>query len=131
MAYIHSALEKLNLSGYDLIGEPTTAEEFLQAYKKHTGVNNGVIVSSSVTSFDEIGVTWEDIVAKIQEVEEAAPLNALRTARDKLLKSTDWVAGEDVPQSLKDIWYPYRQALRDITNTYTSLENVVWPVKPE
>jgi hypothetical protein len=25
----------------------------------------------------------------------------------------------------------YRQALRDITDTYTSLEDVVWPEKPE
>jgi hypothetical protein len=25
----------------------------------------------------------------------------------------------------------YRQALRDITDTYTSLEDVVWPTKPE
>jgi len=24
----------------------------------------------------------------------------------------------------------YRQALRDITETYTSLDDVVWPVKP-
>lgn len=24
----------------------------------------------------------------------------------------------------------YRQALRDITNTYTSLDDVVWPTKP-
>jgi hypothetical protein len=25
----------------------------------------------------------------------------------------------------------YRQALRDITETYTSLDDVVWPTKPE
>jgi len=25
----------------------------------------------------------------------------------------------------------YRQALRDITETYTSLDDVVWPVMPE
>jgi hypothetical protein len=25
----------------------------------------------------------------------------------------------------------YRQALRDITNLYSSLDEVVWPVKPQ
>jgi len=25
----------------------------------------------------------------------------------------------------------YRQALRDITDSYASLDDVVWPVKPE
>ncbi len=27
-------------------------------------------------------------------------------------------------------WKTYRQALRDITNDYTSLDDVVWPEKP-
>ena len=57
--------------------------------------------------------------------------NVLRSERDEKMRETDWVSGEDVPQSLKDIWYPYRQALRDITDHYSSLEEVVWPDKPE
>ena len=48
-----------------------------------------------------------------------------------MIKETDWVAGEDVPQSIKDNWYPYRQALRDITESYSSLDDVVWPTKPQ
>ena len=60
-----------------------------------------------------------------------ANLELVRQERNKLLLETDWVSGTDVPQSLKDVWNPYRQALRDITNTYSSLEDVVWPVKPE
>ena len=35
--------------------------------------------------------------------------------------------GESVPEE----WVTYRQALRDITESYTSLEDVVWPTKPE
>lgn len=58
-------------------------------------------------------------------------LNQLRAKRDELLAETDWVAGSDVPQTLKDKWMPYRQALRDITNTYQSLETAVFPTKPE
>jgi len=58
-------------------------------------------------------------------------LDELRLKRNELLSETDWVSGDDVPQNLKDNLYPYRQALRDITNTYTSLDDVVWPIKPQ
>ena len=60
-------------------------------------------------------------------------MQELRDARSMFLRDTDWVVtkametGEPVPQK----WQDYRQALRDITNTYSSLEEVVWPEKPE
>jgi hypothetical protein len=53
----------------------------------------------------------------------------VRAKRDTLLKECDWVSGEDVPQSIKDTWFPYRQALRDITNQEDP-DNIVWPEKP-
>ena len=53
----------------------------------------------------------------------------IRSYRDSLLKECDWVSGEDVPQAIKDKWYPYRQALRDITNQ-EDLDNITWPEKP-
>ena len=75
---------------------------------------------------EELGMTDEEATVAHAE----GLLNMLRAERDELIKTTDWVAGEDVPQAIKDKWYPYRQALRDITNKYTSLEDVVWPEKP-
>jgi hypothetical protein len=53
-----------------------------------------------------------------------------RKMRDMLLKETDWVSGEDTPQSIKDTWFPYRQALRDITTQEGWPLNIVWPEKP-
>ena len=76
---------------------------------------------------DYLGMTDEESAACHAE----GLLNELRHERDELIKQTDWVAGTDVPQSIKDKWNPYRQALRDITNSYSSLEDVVWPDKPE
>ncbi len=32
---------------------------------------------------------------------------------------------------MSDTRTAYRQSLRDITTTYTSLDDVVWPTKPE
>ena len=60
--------------------------------------------------------------------------------RDAKLKKTDWSQGADVPQTLKDSYTTYRQALRDmpannssatITDNNMTLANVTWPTEPE
>jgi len=55
----------------------------------------------------------------------------LRNKRNEMLAETDWTQAEDIPQAIRDNWKPYRQSLRDITDTYSSLNDVVWPTKPE
>ena len=55
-------------------------------------------------------------------------LNSLRGYRNGKLAETDWMANSDVTMS--DAWKTYRQALRDITNTYKNEREVVWPTKP-
>ena len=54
----------------------------------------------------------------------------LREQRDALLKDTDWTANSDVTMS--DAMRTYRQALRDITNTYQSMndDGFAFPTKP-
>ena len=55
----------------------------------------------------------------------------LRQKRDRLLAETDYLALSD--QTLSTEMTTYRQALRDITNGLTTVEdvnNVVWPTKP-
>ena len=59
-----------------------------------------------------------------------ANLEMIRNERNVLLAETDWISGEDIPQTIKDAWFPYRQALRDITQTYSVYDDVVWPTKP-
>jgi hypothetical protein len=53
----------------------------------------------------------------------------LRKERDYLISLTDWWVLPDRTPTQAQL--DYRQALRDITDTYTSLDDVVWPVKPE
>jgi len=57
--------------------------------------------------------------------------NELRAERDIRLAKCDWAGSYDVSDSIKAVYAPYRQALRDITKTYSSCEDVVWPIKPE
>lgn len=57
-----------------------------------------------------------------------ADMNDLRTERNQRLANTDWWASSDLTMTQDQI--DYRQALRDITEAYTSLDDVVWPTMP-
>ena len=70
----------------------------------------------NVVSYDEAAVTTE------------ANMMALRTERNQRLANTDWWASSDLTMTAAQT--AYRQALRDITETYTSLDDVVWPEEP-
>lgn len=56
-------------------------------------------------------------------------LYCLRGKRDVLLQNTDVWALSD--RTMTQAQIDYRQALRDITDSYSSLDNVVWPTKPQ
>lgn len=57
-------------------------------------------------------------------------LEHLRIIRNLRLGETDYWALSDT-SAMTQAQIDYRQALRDITNSYTSLDNVVWPSKPD
>ena len=58
----------------------------------------------------------------------ARELDALRKMRNEKLANTDWWVMPD--RTATQAQLDYRQALRDITDTYTSLDDVVWPEEP-
>ena len=76
----------------------------------------------------EITATWDQVVTKLAELEAAEPMRLLRAERNQRLANTDWWASSDLTMTAEQT--AYRQALRDITNTYTSLDDVVWPEEP-
>lgn len=55
-------------------------------------------------------------------------LEALREMRNRLLAETDVWALSD--RTMTQEQTDYRQALRDITDSYKSMDDVVWPTKP-
>ena len=55
----------------------------------------------------------------------------LRAMRNHLLIETDWTQSRDVTLTNDAAWQTYRQSLRDITDSATSLDDVTWPTKPE
>jgi len=113
-------------------------------YDSYLGENGRYYTPENI--FDEDGNLQEDF--EIYEMDEdeveenkikSEQLNIennladLRKTRNKLLSESDWVvtksleSGESVPSE----WVNYRQALRDITNTYSNLDDAVFPEKPE
>jgi hypothetical protein len=96
-------------------------------FRKVTGADaNGSAIESSNVA--EWGTTWSEVNAKAAELRAAEPMKLLREERDRLIAATDWWASSDL--SMTAAQTTYRQALRDITETYSSLADVVWPSKP-
>lgn len=60
--------------------------------------------------------------------EEAVDEALMRRAQE--LKASDWTQLPDVPQATKDLWAPYRQALRDITAQTGYPNEITWPTPP-
>lgn len=84
-------------------------------------------------------VRYDELIAVVHEPEPnpltftaeeiaEAYLNELRAERNRRIAETDWWANSDRTMTAEQT--AYRQALRDITDSYTSLEDVVWPTKP-
>ena len=130
MATISDAISALNPDlQWVLRGEPTDAYEFNTMFSVVIGEDdNGTAIESSEDD-DWQGITWSAVEAKLGQLILSEPLKLLRAKRDSLIEQTDWWASSDLTMSAERT--AYRQALRDITNTYTSLDDVVWPVKPE
>ena len=125
---IAEALTELGINEWVLRGEPTTEDEFNAMFRRIIGEDdNGSAVESD--NPHNWGVSWTTVSAKKAELDAAEPLKLLRAERDRRIAQTDWWASSDLTmsQARRD----YRQALRDITNSYSSLDDVVWPTKPE
>ena len=76
-------------------------------------------------------VAWDASAVATKEAEliAAYKLAELRTERNRLLAETDhWVLSDTADATSAQT--TYRQALRDITDNATSLDDVTWPTKP-
>ena len=114
-----------------LHGEPTDAISFNAGFRLVTGVdaNDLAILSDDPDDWEKAGITWGTVKIKLADLNDKEPIKLLRVERNRLIAETDWWASSDLDMPLERA--VYRQQLRDITKTYTSLDDVVWPDKPE
>lgn len=127
---IDKAVKALGVDEFVIDGNPTNEAEFLAMFKKVVGEDsNGVAIISQDPA--DFGVTWAEIEAIMPTVLADFDMELLRMERNERLKASDWSQNIDLPEETKLKWQPYRQALRDVPQNYTSLNDVVWPTKPE
>lgn len=109
-----------------LVEDNFRAKAIFTSYPNVVAIRNGTPYDAGNNVVEIV----EDIVLSKQTyLQNDANMAALRQERNKRLAETDhWVFSDtaDVTQGQLD----YRQALRDVTISYTSLDNVVWPTKP-
>ena len=98
-------------------------------------------MAHKIVNGQQVELTAEEISAiQAQEAEWNAgaydrAMNDLRQKRDALLKASDWevIKAKETGSTLSAGFKAYRQALRDITNGLTTVEEVnavEFPVKP-
>ena len=129
MATVSEAIQVLDPDGqWVLYGEPTNEQEFNSMYKRviKTERNGNAVFSNNP---DNWAVSWDSVSKAKAQLDAAEPLKLLREERNRRIAETDWWASSDLTMSAERT--AYRQALRDITKTYSSLDDVVWPDKPE
>ena len=132
MATVSEAISALDPNcRFVLNGEPTDAISFNAGFRLVVGIddNNLAILSDDSDAWEKAGITWGTVKTKLIELNELEPMKLLREERNRRISETDWWASSDLTMSAERT--AYRQALRDITKTYSSLDDVVWPDKPE
>jgi len=110
--YSEAQLNNLNLF---------TAPDFIVPHGKRTiGEARYEIVNGNLSQIYDVenipSPTWEEI----------------RQLRNKLLTDSDWISIPDAKptgQTLQN-WKTYRQTLRDIPQTYATVDLIVWPTIP-
>ena len=93
-------------------------------------------IDGSIQDIDNFKVNLDTLTVEAVTPEAPNLQIWLRIHRDGRLKSCDWTQGADSPlsDSKKAEWQTYRQALRDLPTSHSSLANkddVTWPSKPD
>ncbi len=81
--------------------------------------------------YNQLNTTYLSQVTDItqEELDEYAA-SKVRKKRNKILVKTDWTQNADVPQATRDLWAPYRQALRDVPGQTGFPYEITWPTPP-
>ncbi|WP_232569663.1 tail fiber assembly protein [Photobacterium iliopiscarium] len=91
-------------------------------------LNNMQYINISIDELDNYGLEPEYQKQLIKDV----IWEPTRLKRDRLVRDTDWTQMPDAPLTTekKAVFTTYRQALRDIPQTYDNPDDIVWPTKP-
>ena len=101
-------IEKITIRGEELINVPAEKSTLL-----------------------ELGLQETEAAAALRDYRTKKELDKIREVRAPLLIEADHLVNLALDKDLDIVPFrQYRQALRDITEQYQELSDVVWPVKP-
>jgi len=130
---LNEALTELGITEYAIMGTVTNESDFNNNFKKITATDKDGKGTFSSDPKDW-GVTWSQVKTKYDALVADEPLKLLRVQRDGKLAETDWIVIKEREEggSVSNFadWKTYRQALRDVTKTYKTLDTVKWPTAP-
>jgi hypothetical protein len=123
------ALSSLGLANYVYTSVPISESDLANVTLKVVAEDGTV---TDITDPSQFEFTWAEISSIMDDLPDTDGVD-LRIERDKRLSKTDWTQMPDSPLDAdkKAEFAVYRQALRDITKTYTSLDYVIFPEEPE
>jgi len=101
--------------------------------RRHRSDSKNKIYANLVIHDDQYDKpTQAFLEAELASRQAAHPWSIVRGKRDNLLRKSDWTAVTDTVLSEADQtdWSDYRQALRDVPQTYDDAGDVVWPDAP-
>ena len=117
-------------------GSPQTFESVPSGWVEFVATTDSVdLITQTVaqTYNEELNQVIETVVDLANPTDLI--LDSVRVTRDKLLAESDWTQLPDVTfnAGVKASWAAYRQALRNVPATnssVTSIDDVVWPSPP-
>ena len=112
---------------------PTALPEDFKLQDNSDG--NGVFIANWNTAKLGTQPTLASIDSQISDAEIEAKMmwKKIRKERNQLLKDSDYIMVSDAPITTekKEEWETYRQSLRDIPQTFSNPDEVVYPTKPK
>lgn len=118
--------------------EGRTKQDWLALIEKLKSELSALVAQDDqiVSDNHDVDIQYNQMVFESVEEKKRIPDNqwkAVRKVRNNLLSDCDWTQVSDAPLSddKKNGWKQYRQDLRDIPDTYSSVESIVWPTHPE
>jgi hypothetical protein len=86
-------------------------------------------------SWNETDVEWNIVPLSEDEISQTLTLawKGIRHERDTYLNETDYIVlrAYESGSAVSTEWATYRQALRDLPNSYDTPDDVVFPTRPE
>ena len=104
-------------------GYPSLPQDIIEITREqHNTFLNGMNMQNKELVLSEGNLVLQDRVVVIT-------WEQIRSRRNNLLTSSDYTQMTDWPGD-KTSWATYRQALRDLPQTYTNATDVIWPTAP-